>query len=90
MIDSKKYYTVKEIIDLGKNKKFPYVSSNMIFKLIHEGQLMAIRSGISQRDPYVVKGKSIIKFLESHEYFKDFYLKKGNKVIHSLSVDKPK
>lgn len=77
MIDSKKYYTVKEIIKLGKDKQFPYVSSNMIFKLIHSGQLTAIRSGISPRDPYVVKGESIIEFLGANEYFKEVYLSKS-------------
>ena len=73
-IDSKKYYTVKEIMALGKEGKFPYVSSNMVFNLIRSGKLKAIRKGVSRRDPFIVKGESIIKFLKSHEYFNEIFL----------------
>jgi len=75
-INEEQFYTVKEITQLGKGGNFPYRSANMIFKLIHDGRLIAIRKGVSPKDPYVVKGENIIKFLENTEYFKEIYLSK--------------
>ena len=83
-IEVNKYYTVKEISQLAHQGEFPYVSLNMIFRLIRTEQLKSIRRGVSRKDPYIIKGKWLIEFFETNDYFRETYLEPHPEILKKV------
>ncbi|MCK5015436.1 MAG: hypothetical protein KAS32_00025 [Candidatus Peribacteraceae bacterium] len=67
-IDTEKFYTVKEIAEMGWIKTSSQRGKrDMILRLIRSGKLKAINLEGKNRNRYIVKGEEILNFLKKNQ-----------------------
>lgn len=63
-IDPDKFYTITELLELGRKGYLPYKVRRFWFERIREGKVRAIKKGTGPRFTYCIEGKDLINFLD--------------------------